>query len=1149
MKTLLYIFLLFLLLTIHSQAVDFNREVRPLLASKCYACHGPDEEGRKAKLRLDVRENALKKEVIVPGKIEESEFHYRIRSEDPDEIMPPPESHATLTPKEKDLLDQWIKEGAKYDQHWAFVPPVASTPPAKNSNWERNEIDSFILANLEKHDLKPAKDADGYSLVRRLYLDLVGLPPTPEQADGFVSDKRPDAYERLVDELLASPHYGEKWGREWLDLARYADTNGYEKDRPRNIWPYRDWVIRALNDDMPYDQFTIEQLAGDMLPNATQEQKTASGFHRNTQLNEEGGIDPLEFRFYAAVDRVATTGTVWMGLTTGCAQCHTHKYDPITHDEYFGLMSLLDNVDEPDLLLYTEAQKKQKSDLEKQITDKIEELQKNNAEFEQAFASWRKIEEKKATLWRTLEPDSMKTNLPKLEIMEDGSIFSSGDVTKRDVFDLNFTSKQPINALRLEALPDNRLPNRGPGRCYYEGRKGDFFLSEFIVNVSDKKQKIVNPSSTFGKISVGGGSAKASNVTDGDGSSGWSTAGQQGKANHLVLPLEKPIPANTTFSIQMLFERHFVVSLGRFRISACSSASQPKAQSLGVEMERVLSLKKQASPKDLSTLRSLYLEKVYLERPAPTRPAIVQKNTQWIWNATGNRPKETLYFSKKFDLKELPQSAEVFFTCDDNVEFFLNGNSIGATNLWSKPVTSPIKTHFRKGVNFLTAKASNGGGPAGLIAELSLTSKNGKIQYIASDQSWKFASQLPNPQAKNWHTRELPNAKPTVVVGKYGDGPWGSLNLSKGNPSKKPNPITQLRNRMPRPNHTLVMLERPKDNPRPTLLRHRGEYTSPKHEVPAGIPGIFELQNKKEPADRLEFARWLVGTDNPLGDRVAVNRAWRSFFGYGLIRTNGDFGTQAPAPDHPELLDWLAVEFRKNGMSLKKLHRLIVTSSTYRQDSKAYPSLLAKDPQNRLLARGPRFRLSGELIRDHMLKASGKLSDKMFGPGVFPPQPLTVLAHAFGNKSWNASKGEDRYRRSVYTFIKRTAPFAGFITFDGTSGENCLAKRDRSNTPLQALTLLNDEMFLELARAVGKEVHLQKKDPVLTLFRRFLTRPPSTEETKALQSYLDQQIERLEKGELKPTEIAADKKANPELAGKILLARAIMNLDEAITKP
>ena len=1121
-------------------AIDFNREIRPLLASKCYACHGPDEEGRKGKLRLDIREDALKNDVIVPGKIEDSEFHYRIHSDDPDEIMPPPESHSSLTQQEKELLDRWIKDGAKYDKHWAFVPPASPDVPVGTKEWVRNPIDAFISENLSKNDLKPSEEADRYSLVRRLYLDLIGLPPTPEQADAFVFDNRLDAYERLADQLLQSDHYGEKWGREWLDLARYADSNGYEKDRPRNIWPYRDWVIRALNKDMPYDQFTIEQLAGDMLPNATQDQKIATGFHRNTQLNEEGGIDPLEFRFYAAVDRVATTGTVWMGLTTGCAQCHTHKYDPITHDEYFGLMSLLDNVEEPDLFLYTEEQVKMKAGLEKQIAQKITDLQKNDAKFEDAFTKWYKSESAKATPWKTLRPTAMKSNLPKLEIMDDDSIYSSGDVTKRDVFDLNFTSDQPITALRLEALTDDRLPGYGPGRCYYEGRKGTFFLSEVKVKTANGiKIPISKP------MASGGNGAEK--VIDQDGSSGWSSA--IGQANHIILPLTKPLPANQSLSISLLFERHFVASLGRFRISATSSAKQPKATKIGVEAEHILSLRDKASAEDLTQLRSIFLERVFLEKSSPATPRAIQKNTKWIWTAKGNRPQETLYFSKQFDLKNVPETAEIFFTCDDKVDFFLNGKPIGSTDLWSKPVTTSVKKHFHKGTNYLTAITSNNGGPAGLLAQLMLKPKNGKTQYVITDASWKHLSQLPNLQSKDWHTRALPNGQPAVVIGNYGDGPWGNLGLTQEKSAKKPNPITQLRNRMPRPNHTLVMHERPKDNPRPTRLRHRGEYTNPKHEVPSGIPEIFELQNRKEPTNRLEFAKWLVSTDNPVGDRVAVNRAWRSFFGYGLIRTSGDFGTQAAAPDHPELLDWLAMEFRKQGMSLKKLHRLIVTSSTYRQSSQASPSLLEKDPHNRLLARGPRFRLSGELIRDHMLQASGKLSGKMFGPGVYPPQPLTVLAHAFGNKSWPVSKGEDRYRRSVYTFIKRTAPFAGFMTFDGTSGENCLAKRDRSNTPLQALTILNDEMYLELARSAGEEVHQKQDDPVEALFRRFLTRPPKQSETDALQTYYEQQIQRLQKGEIKPSEIAATPEANPELAGKVLLARAIMNLDEAITKP
>jgi hypothetical protein len=934
------------------------------------------KEARKAKLRLDIRAEALKEDIIVPGKPKESEFHFRIHSDDKDEVMPPPESKLSLTEVEKDLLDQWIAEGADYDTHWAFVPPVQPNPPKTQGKWVRNPIDAFVLDNLRKHKLEPAKEADKYTLVRRVYLDLIGLPPSPEEADAFVSDQRHDAYGRLVDQLLGSERYGEKWAREWLDLARYSDTNGYEKDRPRSIWPYRELVIRALNSDMPYDQFSVEQLAGDMLPNATQEQKVATGFHRNTMLNEEGGIDPLEFRFYAAVDRVATTGTVWMGMSTMCAQCHSHKYDPFSHEEYYQMMSLLDNTEEPDLFIESEQQAQQKAAAEKKIAEKVTTLEKETEGFGEAFDEWLSKSKETAVRWKTLKPDSMETNLPKLEILGDGSIFSSGDVTKRDVFTLQFTAKEDVTALRLEVLPDDRLPDRGPGRCYYEGRKGDFFLSEFDVTANGKKHTITEPTHTYGKISIGSGSADAKNVTDGNGSSGWSTAGETGKSHHLVLPLEKPINAGISFTIEMLFERHFVVSLGRFRLSATSCPTPPKAQKHGAEVEDILARECKPSPEQLAILRQTFLEQ---------------------------------------------------------------------------------------------------------------------------DPRWE----------------------------------------------KQRKQLEALKRSIPNLQHTMVMQERPADNPRPIHLRHRGEYTSPKHQVQPGIPAVFAVGEKSRPKDRLEFAKWLTSEKNPMGDRVTVNRAWRSFFGAGLLRTSGDFGTQAPAPDHPELLDWLAMEFRNQGMSMKKLHRLIVTSATYRQDSAMTPAIRKADPQNRFLARGPRVRLSGELIRDHMLKASGVLSTKMYGPGVYPPQPASVTALAYGGTKWIASKGEDRYRRSIYTFQKRTAPFAGYLTFDGISGENCTARRDRSNTPLQALTLLNDEMYLELAREAGK---LPVEEPVIALFRRFLTRPPSASEKETLQAYLEAQTRRLEKGELDPAQITGKKGATKDLAANVLLARAIMNLDEAITK-
>jgi hypothetical protein len=1111
--------------------VDFNQDIRPLLASKCYACHGPDEEGRKAKLRLDIREDALENDIIAPGAVEDSEFHYRIRSDDPDEIMPPPESHASLTEAEKDLLDQWIAEGAEYAKHWAFDPPKASVTLINAAKWGNNPIDAFILKNLEKNQLKPSAPADPYSLVRRIYLDLTGLPPTPQQADAFVSDQRPDAYERLVDQLLASPRYGEKWAREWLDLARYADTNGYEKDRPREIWHYRDWVIKALNEDMPYDQFTIEQLAGDMLPNATMDQKIATGFHRNTQINEEGGIDPLEFRFYAAVDRVATTGTVWMGLTTGCAQCHTHKYDPITHDEYFGIMALLDNVEEPDLLLYSKNQLKRKAEVEKQIEEKVQELMGRHHDFDQSFEAWKTSLQKEATAWNILQPTEWKTNLAKLEKMEDGSLFASGDFTKRDVYDLNFSSKEPITALRIEVMTDERLPDFGPGRAYYEGRKGTFFLSEVDLFLNNGQEvSIQSP-----VASSGHGPDK---TIDNVGSSGWSTG--VGEEQHIILPLATPIAANQSFSLSLLFERHFVASLGRFRVSATSASTTPKPQRLGAKIEDLVAMDKALSSEEIQLLKSTYLEKVFYSKK---NVQAFDAHAKWIWDDKNNQTKQTLYFSKSIDLKKKPRSARLVYTCDDESEFFINGKKVASNALWYEPVSVNVSNHFQEGTNTLAVKATNKGGPGALLAQLEIISAEGKRQSHVTDKSWKYSEQ--EPEGNDWKTKGLSDGQESTIAGKVGDAPWKNIPLKSNELSE----LHALRKQLPHSRRSLVMQERPADNPRPTYLRHRGEYTSPKHEVDPKIPEILLSKNSKMPTNRLEFARWLASADNPIGDRVTVNRAWRSLFGYGLIRTSGDFGTQAPAPDHPELLDWLAVEFRRMGLSLKKLHRLIVTSSTYRQSSNASPKLLDKDPQNRLLARGPRLRLSGELIRDHMLHASGKLSSKMYGPGVYPPQPKSVLSHAFGNQTWNISKGEDRFRRSIYTFIKRTAPFAGFMTFDGTSGENCLAKRDRSNTPLQALTLLNDEMYVELAREAGKLVHQSSKEPVNELFRRFLTRPPSEEEKQALQGYLEQQIARLQKDELKPAEITSDPKADARWAGKVLLARAIMNLDESITKP
>ncbi len=994
--------------------VDFQQDVLPILGKKCFKCHGPDEMTREADLRLDTFAGATEDlggyKAIDPGHSSESEVFTRITSDSEDEVMPPADSGLELNDREIETLKQWIQQGAKYEQHWAFVKPIRpKLPHVKKSNWSRNPIDDFILSKLEEHGLAPSPEADRYTLVRRVYLDLVGLPPTIEEADAFVNSTDPQAYGKLVDQLLASPQYGERWARHWLDLARYADTNGYEKDRPRSIWPYRDWVINAINQDRPFDQFSVEQLAGDMLPNATKDQLIATGFHRNTMMNEEGGIDPLEYRFYSMIDRVATTGTVWLGMSIGCAQCHTHKYDPITHTDYYAMMALLNNADEPDLIVpdkeIGKARATKLSEIAK-LQSQLAELfpldggegteeEQRQRHLNQKFDAWLAQQREITSNWQTIQPVEMTTNLPRLELLKDGSILSTGDITKRDVYSLKFDlskTQAPITALRLEVLPDDRLPARGPGRAFYEGRKGDFFLSEVDASANGNEVEFHEPSHSFGKISIGNGTADAANVLDGDGSTGWATATREGESHQLVLNFKTPLDSKDLLKIEMLFERHFAASLGRFRFSVTTDEGVAKASPLPVELEAEL-----------------------------------------------NRSKESL--SDKLRGKLLSE--------------FLK--------------TSPDLEEARKPILALQKQL-----------------------------------------------REFPT--------------------------------------------TMIMRERPADNPRLTHRHHRGEYLKPKEEVQPGLSELFRPADEPQPSNRLEFARWLVSGDNPLAGRVAVNRNWQEIFGRGIVRTTEDFGTQASFPSHPELLDWLATAFISRdatdphalNWSVKKLHRLIVTSATYRQQSIATAKLLETDPENILLSRGPRFRINAEMIRDLALHGSGLLSQKLGGPSVYPPQPATVFASAYGSPKWPASQGSQRYRRSLYTFSKRTAPFAAYGVFDAPTGENCIVRRDRSNTPLQALTLLNDEMFLEAARAVAKQAAAEdrsEQEIVTLIFRKLLTRPPTAAEQSALIEFYEQQLARFNSNELDSKLIASSEQPAPKLAAWTMVARVLLNLDETVTKP
>ncbi len=963
------------------EKVNFGREVRPILAKHCFTCHGPDPEARQADLRLDTQAGATADlggyQAIKPGDIDDSEVFTRITSDDPDTRMPPADAHVPLNQHEIDILSAWIAAGGNYETHWSFVPPKPITVPDVNaSGWCRTAIDRFTIKRMEQAGLSPSEPAAKANLIRRLYLDLAGITPTPEEVDRFINDEDPLAYRNLVDRLLASPDYAERFARSWLDLARYSDTNGYEKDRPRTVWPFRDWVIAAIAADMPFDQFSIEQLAGDMLPAATTDQRIATGFHRNTMLNEEGGIDPLEYRFYAMVDRVATTGTVWLGLTTGCAQCHTHKYDPITHTDYYSLLALMNNADEPELTADPPEVREQRREIEKQIrrlenqlaTTVLNSKDPQHELIRADYAIWYQQQIETASDWRVLRPEEMKSTMPRLSLTKSGSILASGDVTKRDVYTLRMPpTAEPLTALRLEALPHPSLPAGGPGMAFYEGRRGDFFLSEFNVRVGIQDVALARPSASYGKISVGSGSADAANVLDGSGSTGWSTSDRQGTANRLVVNFAQPFQSNQPWTIELLFERHFAAALGHFRIAVTSQPGGAVAAVSAAALE-----------------------------------------------------------SRLYDVR-----------------------------------------------------AGKG--------ELDRASQNQlRRQYVQTSELLKE------------HRK----------------------------------PIDKLRRSLPEPVRTLVFRERSKDDLRTTHRHHRGEYLQPTEAVPPAVPAMFEPLDPNKPKDRLALAQWLVSDKNPLVGRVAANRAWREFFGTGIVRTAGDFGTQSELPSHPQLIDYLAAELTRGGWSMKRLHRKIVLSATYRQ---AVGAAAANDPGNRLISSFPHRRLDAERIRDSLLSATGLMTRKIGGPSVYPPQPASVSQMAYGSPKWNASSGADRYRKSLYTFSRRTAPFAAYISFDGPTGEVCVARRDRSTTPLQALTLLNDAMYMEIAQGLAASAvrdvgpNGTAEQIAARIFRRLLVRAPDPEELRAIVDF----YQRHSKGKQAWT----------------LVARALINTDEAITTP
>ncbi len=1006
--------------------VDFARDIRPILSDACFQCHGPDESQGKADLRLDTRQGMFANRdggvPFAPGKLEDSEAWMRITADDPKMLMPPPKSGKKLSEKQIALVKAWIEQGAKWNSHWAFEAPKRQPlPNVKGAGWVRNPIDLFILARLESEGLKPSPTADRVTSLRRVSLDLVGLPPTIAEVDAFLADPSDNAYENAVDRLLVSPQYGERWARIWLDAARYADSDGYEKDKSRQVWAYRDWVINAFNRNLPYDRFIIDQIAGDLLPNRTQDEIVATGFLRNSMVNEEGGVDPEQFRMEAMFDRMDAIGKGVLGLTIQCAQCHSHKFDPLTQEEYYRMFAFLNNSHESNIAAYAPAELQQRADIFHQIHEIEAELQHQTPDWPERLAHWEESVVNNQPEWTIIQSAEDDTSGgQKMYRLKDGSYLCAGYApTKHDVVVNITTQVQNITGFRLEQFNDPNLPLGGPGRSI----KGTAALTEFKVQVKpvgmpDKAEWI-----------------------------------KFVKATADVNPAEKPLEATyddksgkarvtgpVDFAIDDKDETAWSIDIGPGRrnkpCKAVFVVEKPIAFPEGIELE------------------------IHL----------VQNHGGW--------------------------------NSDDNQNHNLGRFRLAVTTA-AEPAADPL--------------------PADVRDTLAVP----REQRTPAQAAVLFSY---------WRT--------TVPE-------WQAANAK----------IEDLWKQHPEGSSQLVLHERAE--PRTTSLLQRGDFLKPTTPVGPGVPGFLHSLPEGQPATRLAFAEWLADPKSPTTARSFVNRVWQTYFGTGLVSTSEDLGSQSETPSHPELLDWLAVEFMR-GWDIKRLQRLIVTSAAYRQSSRITPDLQARDPLNRLLARAPRMRVDAEIVRDIALAASGLLDDTVGGPSVFPPAPDFLFAPpaSYGPKTWKTDTGRGQFRRALYTFRYRSVPYPALQAFDAPNGDFSCVRRTRSNTPLQALTSLNEPLFLECARALARLTLNQggatDGGRVTYAFRRCVARQPNEKESAALLSLLAKQTERFADGKHNPWELAAADPDHPpelpagvtpaQLAAWTAVARVLLNLDETITK-
>jgi hypothetical protein len=1016
------------------EVVAFNRDIRPILAEACYHCHGPDAAQRKSELRLDTEEGAKADlggyQAIHPGQSDASELVRRIMSNDPDEHMPPPSAGPRLTDKQIALIRRWIDSGALWQQHWSFIAPRRPDLPAiKDTSWPKNEVDHFVLARLEQEGLSPSPPVNKETLLRRVTLDLTGLPPTIAEIDDFLADDSPDAYEKTVGRLLSSPRYGERMAAPWLDAARYADTNGYQTDGNRTMWRWRDWVIDALNNNKPFNEFTIEQLAGDMLPDASLEQRIASGFNRNHRGNGEGGIIAEEFLVEYVVDRVETTGTVWLGLTLGCARCHDHKYDPLSQNEFYQLYAFFDQMPErgravkegnspPFILAPTREQTEELAKLEALLSAAEQRVTALKPQLVEALARW-------------------EGSHPAV----DGDYTVNRDLAAR---------------LPCEPAPDGKEsvrfsegePSFGPGRTgsayVLDGRRyidcgelADFgYFDKFTVTAW-----IYRDGNADGVL--------WSRMVDDPDGIGWNVqvAGGKLQLNFVQRWLDDALRVETVATVPPSKWTHVAITYDGSRL-----ASGVKLYIDGHQQQ-------------LNVLVDLLYQSFQSTEP-------------FRIGAHGPAGR----FRGAID------EVRIYRACLEPAEIELVATSDSPAVILALPPAERSPQQSRKLMAYYVAQH----------ADDTMRTAHEALPALRR-QHEKFIGEIPT---------------------------------------------------------TMVMQESPER--RDTFVLIRGQYNQPGEKATPNLPAFLSSPPLAE-KNRLGFARWLVNPSNPLTARVAVNRYWQMYFGTALVRTVDDFGTQGELPSHPELLDWLATEFIESGWDMKALQRKIVTSATYQQSSRTTPELQRRDPENRLLARGPRSRLSAEMIRDQALAASGLLDDRIGGPSVKPYQPAGLWMELTGKLDYDQSHGADLYRRSIYTFVKRTAAPPAMVTFDASPRETCTVRVTRTNTPLQALALMNDETYVEAARVLAENViTAAETDPaarIMLAFRRIAGRRPNAKELQTLAQNLERQLAHfrqypqeaeslVEVGEA-PRKDSCD---ICELAAYTAVTSLIINLDEAITK-